>query len=42
MVVLWNFTDDPGETVLDALKTSELVGREVEVEGVAVVKLGMY
>ena len=42
VVVLWNFTDDPGKAVLDALKTSQLVGGEVEVEGVTVVKLGMH
>ena len=41
-MVLWNFTDDPGKAVLDALKTSKLVGGEVEVEGVTVVKLGMH
>ena len=30
MVVLWNFTDDPGKAVLDALKTIKLVGGEVQ------------
>ena len=41
VVVLRNSADDPSEVVLDVLKASELVGREIEVEGVAVVKLGV-
>ena len=41
MVVLRNSADDTSKAVLDVLKASELVGREIEVEGVAVVKLGV-
>ena len=42
VVVLWNFADDSSEVILDKLKTCKLVGGEIEVEGVAVVELGMY
>ena len=42
MVVLWDFADNSGKTVLDALETSKLVGGEIEVEGVTVIKLGVY
>ena len=41
MVVLWDFADDSGKTVLDALEASELVDRKIEVEGVTVIKLGV-
>ena len=41
MVVLWDFADDSGKTVLDALEASELVDRNIEVEGVTVIKLGV-
>jgi len=41
VMVLWNFADNPGEAVLDALETSNLVDREVEIEGIAVVEFGM-
>jgi hypothetical protein len=39
MVVFWNNADNTGETVLDVLEASYLVGREVEVEGIAVIEL---
>ena len=42
MVVLWDFADNSGKTVLDALETSKLVGGEIEVEGVTVIELGVY
>ena len=41
VVVLRNSADDPSKAVLDVLKASELVGREIEVEGVTVIKLGV-
>ena len=41
MVMLWDFADDSGKTVLDALEASELVDRKIEVEGVTVIKLGV-
>lgn len=42
VLALRNFADNPGKAILDALKTSKLVGRKVEVERIAVVKFGMY
>ena len=41
VVMFWYFTNDTGEVVLDVLKAGNLIGREVEVEGVAVIKFGM-
>jgi hypothetical protein len=41
VVALRSSADDPSKAVLDVLKASELVGGEVEVEGVAVVELGV-
>ena len=41
VVALRSSADDPSKAVLDVLKASELVGGEVEVEGVAVIKLGV-
>jgi hypothetical protein len=39
--MFWNSADDTSKAVLDVLETSYLVGREVEVKGVAVVQFGM-
>ena len=41
VVMFWYFTNDMGKVVLDVLKAGNLIGREVEVEGVAVIKFGM-
>ena len=41
VVVLWDFADYTGKIVLDVLKTGNLIGRKVEIEGVTVVKFGM-
>ena len=41
VVALRSSADDPSKAVLDVLKASELVGGEVEVDGVAVIELGV-
>ena len=42
VMMVWDFANDTGEIVLDVLKAGYLIGRKVEVEGVAVVKFRMY
>ena len=41
VVMFWYFTNNTGKVVLDVLKAGNLVGREVEIKGVAVVEFGM-
>ena len=41
VMIFWDFADDTGKVVLDMLKAGYLIGREVKVEGVAVIEFGV-